>query len=248
MIARCRSKCWVVQLKEENQDLVLPNAQRGMKGHIIIYPQRPDEIATILPPSVDDIVTPICVIFVGSSPPTQEWLRTKAKPLSVRREKVRSALQWLQIHNPLYSDVQINHEMLNALDDEQILPFHVQHVLPNEAADSLTSRYDSNNSVHNNIPACLDASAAQIPFENVVITDVDGLTPANELRAAAVRHVKEKKGGYIQIPHDPEPVNEFFNPELFPMIYPTLFPYGMGGFEDSRRCGRLSMKRQVKHL
>jgi hypothetical protein len=38
-----------------------------MKGHIIIYPQRPEWIATILPPTIDDIVTPICVIFVGSS-------------------------------------------------------------------------------------------------------------------------------------------------------------------------------------
>ena len=27
MIAQCRSKCWVVQLKEDNQDLALPHAQ-----------------------------------------------------------------------------------------------------------------------------------------------------------------------------------------------------------------------------
>ncbi|KAJ6540817.1 hypothetical protein DFH09DRAFT_1368480, partial [Mycena vulgaris] len=41
MIARCRSKCWIIQLKEENQDLVLASTQRGVKGHIIIYPQQP---------------------------------------------------------------------------------------------------------------------------------------------------------------------------------------------------------------
>ncbi|KAG1848266.1 hypothetical protein F4604DRAFT_1813097, partial [Suillus subluteus] len=45
MIARCRAKCWIVQLKEENQDLQLS-------------------------PPVADIITPICVIFVGSCPPT----------------------------------------------------------------------------------------------------------------------------------------------------------------------------------
>lgn len=33
MIARCRAKCWVVQLKEEKQSVVTPDSQRGMKGH-----------------------------------------------------------------------------------------------------------------------------------------------------------------------------------------------------------------------
>ncbi|TDL13848.1 hypothetical protein BD410DRAFT_817262 [Rickenella mellea] len=244
MIARCRSKCWVIQLKEENEDLVLPNVQRGMKGHIIIYPQRPDEIANLLPPSLEDILTPICVIFVGSSPPTDEWLRKNAKPLAVRKEKVRSALTWLKAHNTHYRDIQINHAMLDSLQDEQILPFHVEHVLPNDAADSLTSRYDPTASIASNSQEVEAAVNTDIAFENVVITDVDGLAPANELRAAAVRHVKRKGGGYIQIPHDPEPVNEFFNPSLFPKIYPTLFPYGIGGFENHKRSVRLSMKRQ----
>jgi hypothetical protein len=79
-----------------------------------------------------------------------------------------------------------------------------------------------------------------IPFQNIVITDVDGHAPSHELRAAAVRHVKRKGGGYIQVPHDPEPVNEFFNPELFPRIYPTLFPYGIGGPENPKFQAPLS--------
>jgi hypothetical protein len=55
MIARCRSKCWIIKLKEENQDLELQNTQRGIHGHIIIYPQQPSKIAEILPPSVEEI-------------------------------------------------------------------------------------------------------------------------------------------------------------------------------------------------
>ncbi|KAJ7195344.1 hypothetical protein GGX14DRAFT_306530, partial [Mycena pura] len=80
MIARCRSKCWIVQLREENQDLVLARTQRGIKGHSIIYPQQPSKIADILPPSVEEITSPVCVLFVGSSLPTPEWLRDHAKP------------------------------------------------------------------------------------------------------------------------------------------------------------------------
>ncbi|KAI0038796.1 hypothetical protein FA95DRAFT_1585420 [Auriscalpium vulgare] len=250
MIARCRSKCWVVQLREDNQELSLPNAQRGMKGHIIVYPQRPGELATMLPPPVDELITPICVLFVGSTPPTQEWLLQHAKPLAVRREKVRAALVWLKAHNPLYKDVTIAHEVLDGLQAEQILPVHVEHVLPSAAGDSLTARYDASESMTASLERSLQQSQSETPvtFQNVVITDVDGHAPSNELRAAAMRHVKHKGGAYVQIPHDPDPVNEFSHPALFPMIYPTLFPYGVGGFDDDRRLAKLSMKRQVKHL
>jgi hypothetical protein len=247
MIARCRSKCWVVQLKEENRDLGIHDTQRGMKGHIIIYPQRPSDIAAILPPSMDEMTTPICVIFVGSSPPSDEWLRTKARPLIVRREKVRAALVWLKAHNTHYKDITIDHSGLDKLADEQILPVHVEHVRSSHGSDLATSRYDSSLPLETDVPMPSTVSDS-VPFQNVVVTDIDGHAPANELRAAAVRHVKKNGGGYVEIPHDPEPVNEFCNPALFPMIYPTLFPYGIGGFESPERTSSLSMKRHVKHF
>jgi hypothetical protein len=205
-----------VQLKEENQDIKLPNVQRGMKGHIIVYPQRPSDIAQVLPPSIDEIITPICVLFVGSSPPTEEWLHKKAKPLCVRREKVGNALIWLKNNNVLYNDIVINEGVLNSLDDEQILPFHVQHVLPSDESETLTPHYDPS---YNCNQVGSDERPQEIQFQNVVITDVDAHAPSHQLQAAAVRHVKKKGGGYIEIPHDPDPVNEFHNPDLFPMIY-----------------------------
>ena len=42
----------------------------------------------MLPPSIEEVVSPICVIFVGSSPPSTEWLCDKAKPLAVHADKV----------------------------------------------------------------------------------------------------------------------------------------------------------------
>ncbi|KAG1748992.1 uncharacterized protein EDB91DRAFT_1047338 [Suillus paluster] len=259
MIACSCAKCWIVQLKEENQDLQLPTSQHGIKGHIIIYPQRPEGITNVLPPTVADIITPICVIFVGSCPPTRAWLEEKAKPLIACREKVRAALVWLKKHNRLYKDITIDFDVLNSMEEKTLLPFHVDHVLPSEARDSLTSKYDATEAVQFEDPSDLGdpptpsddqsrAAELQVNFESVVVTDVDGNASANELRAAAVCHIKNKGGGYVQVPHDPEPVNEFFEPDLFPMIYPTLFPYGLGGFEDHLCSEPLSIKRHVKHL
>ncbi|KAJ7125919.1 hypothetical protein C8R44DRAFT_593527, partial [Mycena epipterygia] len=140
MIARCRAKCWIIQSKEED-DYSTPITQRGVRGHVIVYPQRPSAIAKVLPPSIEEIITPICVIFVGSKPPTTEWLQKKAKPLTVPKEKVLNALAWLQAHNPLYKDVEINPRVFDGQPDEAILPFHVQHVISSGGVEAAISSY-----------------------------------------------------------------------------------------------------------
>ncbi|KAG1885914.1 uncharacterized protein F5891DRAFT_1132702 [Suillus fuscotomentosus] len=223
MIALCRAKCFILHLREESCNI--PNAQRGLKGNMIIFLQRPSKVLEMLPPSIEDVLTPIWVLFVGSSPPTTDWLRKHAKPLIVHKEKVWSALVWLCEHNVLYSDVLIDHDCLDSMSEEDILPVHIETVPEDDAraedvADSST------------------ASSAEDVFQHVIVTDVDGNAPGHELRAAAPRHVKEQC-----VPHGLNPMNEYVNPELLPKVYPTLFPYGVGGFEHPRRTSPVSFKR-----
>lgn len=82
----------------------------------------------------------------------------------------------------------------------------------------------------------------------MVIADVDAHTPVNQLRAATIRHAKTRCRPFIQLGHGPAPMNEFFNVDLFPMLYLTLFPYGCGGFEDHERTKLISLKEHVKSL
>ncbi|KIK59521.1 hypothetical protein GYMLUDRAFT_109655, partial [Collybiopsis luxurians FD-317 M1] len=220
-----------------------PVSQRGFKGNVIIFPQQPGLIASLLPPSIDELISPICVMFVGSTKPTPEWICNHAKPLSVRPAKVRSTLKWLKSHNPLYKNIEINDSLLDSLPDDFILPAHVEYMASSSSLDSLTTGYDP---IHIEPPP-LDTSELEIPFDSIVITDVDGNSTVNQLQAATVRHFKSG-GSFVQIPHDPQPINEFFNPVLFPMIYPTLFPYGIGGFKDYKHSERVSLKRHGKHL
>jgi len=240
MIARARAKSWIVKLQEQDADSASPTSQRALKGHTIIFPQQPDKLTDVLPPPLDETLSFICVIFVGSSKPSKEWLRDKAKPLVVRRERVRSALMWLKQNNPLYKDVEIDDGILETLPSEDVLPYHIEHVENNEAQEVLVSRYD-------NGEVSAD-TASSTSFESVVVADVDTHTPLNLLRAAAVRHVKMKAKPFVQIGHGSMPVNEFSNIDLFPMLYPTLFPYGCGGFEDRNRVKRISLKEHVKYL
>ncbi|KAJ7020414.1 hypothetical protein C8F04DRAFT_884572, partial [Mycena alexandri] len=250
MIALCRAKCWIIQLREDNgSEDFLPFAQRGVRGHVIVYPQKPSSIAKTLPPSIADVTTPICVVFVGSNPPTAEWLKEKATPLIVRKERVLDALTWLKRHNTLYRDVLIDATELSRLPEETILPFHIQHVLPNAGIDVTTSDYVPG-SAQPTVPDLADIlhpPSSQIPFQSVVVTDVDGNAAPGDLKAAALRHLRKPGSNFVEIPHDPNPVNEFNNPKLFPMMYPTLFPYGLGGMEDKHRRTSLGFKRHVKH-
>ncbi|KAG2737789.1 hypothetical protein P692DRAFT_201732591, partial [Suillus brevipes Sb2] len=48
--------------------------------------------------------------------------------------------------------------------------------------------------------------------------------------------------------HTEAAVPEYHNTSLFPGMYPTLFPYGIGGFEDSGRVTPLAFDRQAKYF
>lgn len=104
IIGLCRAKCIIIHLKGDKCDeldtrpteTILPNHQRGMRGHVIVHAQRPDVVAELFPPSIGDIVAPICIIYSGSNHPTVEWLKNKAKPLAVRADRIRKALKWLK--------------------------------------------------------------------------------------------------------------------------------------------------------
>lgn len=91
------------------------------------------------------------------------------------------------------------------MQEETLMPFHVNHILPNYAHECLTSRYDVEEDMH--LEDSLDSSIQshsvdlQPNFESVVVTNVDGHASVNELRAEAVHHIKNKGGGYIQIPN-----------------------------------------------
>ncbi|KAI0326526.1 hypothetical protein GY45DRAFT_1220441, partial [Cubamyces sp. BRFM 1775] len=209
----------------------------------------PEKLASVSSLSMEDILTPICVIFVGSSPPSHQWLEETAKPLIVRRKHVLATLKWLKENNPLYTDVDIVFERIASLPAHGLLPHEIQQLSAAESTSLVASRYNQvDDSVIDDTLSLRNMSRDCVDFHKVVVTDVNSRAPMNELRAATIRHIKHKGGEYMEVPHLPQPVNEFCNPSLFPMIYPSLYPYGIGGFKDGARHQGLLLKRHVRHL
>ncbi|KAF8327968.1 uncharacterized protein EI90DRAFT_2837129, partial [Cantharellus anzutake] len=217
--------------------------QRALKGHIIVFPTTPEALAPFLPPPLEDVVTPMCVVFVGSHTPSKEWLLSNARPLLVRQEKVRAALQWLIANNPLYSDVVLHEGNLAHIPHHDIAPVPIEVHHATVASDAPGSHYDD--------PLVNVASDDSIPshFSNllpsVLVTDLDMCDATSaEMTAAALCHLKRASGeigGHIQV------VNHYSDPHLLPLLYPTLYPYGIGGYHPS--CASpLSLPRMAKHL
>ena len=135
-------------------------------------------------------------------------------------------------------------DVLNSLEEEGILPVHIDVVPATSVQESLVSSYD----------ARLDSDGSSVHlgnqdvFQLVVVADVDTNSSPSILHAAAMEHIKKKGARYLQVPHGGTPVGDFNNPALLPMTFPSLFPYGLGGCED--RCHRwpVSLQRHIKHF
>ena len=76
--------------------------QRGLKGNTITFPQDTVKVASTLPSNPDILVDHLRVIFIGKSRPSHEMLK---RVLTVRRQKVYDALNFLIANNPVYEDV-----------------------------------------------------------------------------------------------------------------------------------------------
>ena len=61
---------------------------------------------------------------------------------------------------------------------------------------------------------------------NVVIGEQLGeITDPKVFAALAAKHLKEENGGVLAISHAEKPESIYNNPQLYPMIFPCLFPY-----------------------
>jgi hypothetical protein len=77
MIALCRAKCSIVQLSEQDSDLTFPQSQRGFHGNIIIYPQQPQRVATVLLPSIQEISNHVTYMYYLC------WLDSSFSPMAL---------------------------------------------------------------------------------------------------------------------------------------------------------------------
>ncbi|CAM4981323.1 unnamed protein product, partial [Rotaria socialis] len=205
-------------------------AQSALKGNVKTFPQNLSDIAKHLPLSPNDLPDIIKIIFVGKTFPSKDQAQSI---FTVRRGTIRTALIWLHANNILYKDIHIDHLLIDTLPSNDIpdcLWNTMSLVNQTETSDIECSSYVDNDINLNEL--CLNGV---VPLNMSVRTSITGeLTALND--------------NIYVVPHEQYPVNEYFNTSFLPGLYPTLFPYGIGGVEDEHRLVCVSYAKHIRHF
>jgi hypothetical protein len=210
---------------------VASSGLRKMASHVIAFKSPVPKIYNKLPPPMEELDEVLAILFTGPCEPTEkEFQRT---PLLVRRNYVAKALEWLKLNHSDYSDLEIAYDELDRYpENSSPVSVHFCHSLTNKVPEG-TSVFDD----------MLDDGVDQgeCPFV------VHGLM-GEQLDTKSVSALKgidwNNHGGALAILHGASPQSIYNNPNLYPQVFPWLFPYGLGGIGATK----LSDKSHKRHL
>ena len=229
MVARVRvNSCFV---------RVASSGLRKMASHVIAFKSPVPKIYHKLPPPIEELDEVLAILFTGPCEPTEkEFQRT---PLLVRRNHVAQALKWLKLNHSDYADLEIAYDELDRYpEDSPPVSVHYQHSLTNKVAEG-TSVFDD----------ALDdgVDRGECPF---VVHGLMGehleTKSVTALKGIALRHWNNH-GGALAISHDGSPQSIYNNPNLYPQIFPWLFPYGLGGIGATKLSEKLHKRRLLMY-
>ncbi|KAJ6531425.1 hypothetical protein DFH09DRAFT_1044626 [Mycena vulgaris] len=253
VVARAHTtKCWA-KLNSGSGSRIL--RQRSASGNVCIHPHEISTIAMVLPRPMSTLYDEIIVIFVSDDHEATADM-FKRTPFLVRRGRILRALQWLKAHNPLYSDITIDLVAFAEYpdDDDGCVPFPVQCQVTNDTIRGQNATYTGHGidtteaifAVHSDI-------TSQIPLSLSGTFDVDNTEIALNTRKIEALWLLKAGGSFVKSSTTAETLSTRQNPNVYGMLWPTLFPYGVGIFEDPVRLRKdlhvkpIMLKSHVKH-
>ncbi|KAL4262377.1 ATP-dependent DNA helicase [Pleurotus pulmonarius] len=192
---------------------------RKMVANVISWSSPVVKVYRILPPPRIDMDEAIAVMFTGPRAPTvDDYRRT---PLIVNLKYIREALHWLILNHADYADVKFSEEHLAQYGLED-LPLSIICLPASDGTQTVN-------------PATFDvadqdgADEGECPFivHGICGDDLKSLS-ATEMKVAALRYFN-RGGKVLAIGRSDHPQSIFRNEQLYPQMFPWLFPYGYGG-------------------
>ncbi|CAH3173109.1 unnamed protein product, partial [Porites lobata] len=208
---------------------IKPGGQRGYSGHCINLPQDIAELAHSLPRYPKDLSV-IVVKMKGKE--------NSFKDVTVRRQNVADALQWLVNNNSHYKDITINQNSLNSLPE---------HGVPHGLLSVETENIDLN--------ATCEPDLGPQNEDDIVYnegTEMSSFLPIPECQQQEIEAVRQQlsnDSNHLPWPTvGSEPLNEYVTPFLATMAFPTLFPDGKGDPTNPSLRRDIPLGERVKHL
>jgi hypothetical protein len=223
-------------------------------GNTCAYPCNVASTAVRLPRTPADVNGNLTIVFVGPKFDANKLPRM----FRVRRRVIQRLLNFLSVHNPLYTDVPICHDTLNEYPEDGILPHLAESVIFTPVPEDSPILAEESASFEDHPAMVVRSSAIQMqsdgsaPDTNVLqsihtdnsviestgIIDFEGTSYSGHSATAnalnnLIRPVNQDKPDLV-LRRGAEYVKEYDNPSLLPGMFPTLFPYGGGGLEEVR--------------
>jgi len=248
VIAKCHPVGIILKLRPGGHSS--PSNYRAVKGHFVIIPQDPGPLLDILPSPDLHLQNLFKVFWFNDRPPTDDAL----KPfLVIRKAKVLAALRYLVLHNPLYRNLTINHDMIDNWAEEFIPPdLHDSIINVNKSDHHEREGYAVNlesGNFENDLQAAQDSASFDQQCDPLmsgsVSTDVNGNRQNPDLRLVdslldVVSDREKSKNQNLptlayKVREKCDLVSHWTDPCFFTAAFPTLFPNGIGGHLDDRK-------------
>ncbi len=210
---------------------VKPGGQRGYSGHCINLPQRVEKLASKLTRYPKDLAI-IVVQMKGKN--------NSAKDMTVRRTVIHDVLMWLLAHNPLYKELEVDHEALNTLPENGV----PHDFITLDTEEQIDSGYEHDNHISDNA-----GNDDQVYNETTEMSSFLPLAEQQQQEMQAIRNeLSEQQPLQWPTEEGADPLSEYDTPFLASMAFPTLFPDCVGDPTNEATLRHVSFQDRIKHL
>ena len=227
-------KLLVVKVQHTCAFVKVASGMRKMKVNIVAFESPIPKIYSILPPPREDLDEMLATLFTCPCKPTAEDFAHT--PFIVRHNAVINALKWLKLNHANYADIEISHA--NTMQYEEDMP-----PVTVEYCQSTSNKVLEGTSVFDNEEddGTVEGDCA-FTVHRLTGEICSSMTPT-ALKAMALRHLNSG-GKVLAIGHSDHLESIWNNLQLYPQMFPWLFPHGLGGIGTTS----LSHKEHKHHL
>jgi len=135
---------------------------------------------------------------------------------------VGEALEWFKLNHTNYCDLDI------AYDNLEAYPENGPPVLVTYRNALINKSPEARSAFNNEEEEGTEFGPCPFVVNGLMGEDLQAMGPT-AIKARALKHFKEEQGNVLLIGHGEKPESMYNNPSLYPMMFPWLFPYGLGG-------------------
>ncbi|KAG1769237.1 hypothetical protein EDD22DRAFT_949113 [Suillus occidentalis] len=186
-----------------------------------------------------DINVMLTIVFVGATKLDAKSLRSL---FHVRKQVVWSFLCWLATHNRLYEHISLDADIMDLYPDDRTLPGLAKHIVYDHDSDvdAVFAKETVGFSEHptqsfimlsNPTTGEPDVLLESMGVSDPKCTKISG----HAITASALRNLMSvsPEEPDLVLHRSAELVTDYHNPNLLPDMFPTLYPFGIGGFDDN---------------